>query len=192
MKLLPTPIDGLKLIQLDVFGDTRGFFVERFHEGKFRELGLPTLFLQDNHSRSAPGVLRGLHYQSAPAQGKLVGCTRGRIWDVAVDIRPGSATFGGHFGVEITGENGLLLFVPGGFAHGFCVLGDEPADVLYKCTATYNAKTDGGLHWNDPELAVAWPLSAMNMPQGAPLVSDKDAKQPSFSAYKANPPEWQL
>lgn len=190
MKLLPTPLEGLKLIQLDVFADARGFFVERFHEGKFAELGLPTHFVQDNHSRSAPGVLRGLHYQSSPAQGKLVGCARGAIWDVAVDIRPSSPTFGKHFGVEISGRSGLLLWIPGGFAHGFCVLGEEMADVIYKCDAMYSAASDAGLSWNDADLNIAWPLEKLVTPAGLPLVSDKDAKQPSFAAYKANPPAW--
>ncbi len=191
MKTRATPIAGLLIVELDVFGDSRGMFMERFHEEKFHALGLPTHFPQDNHSRSAPGVLRGLHYQSAPAQGKLVGCTRGRIWDVAVDIRPESPTFGQHFGLEIAGESGLMLWIPGGFAHGFCVLGDEPADVVYKCTAVYGAATDAGLAWNDGEMNVAWPLNAMSLPSdGLPLLSDRDKKQPGFAAYKANPPVW--
>jgi dTDP-4-dehydrorhamnose 3,5-epimerase len=124
------PIDGLVLITLDVYGDARGFFCERYKLSRFAEAGISENFVQDNHSRSAPDVLRGLHYQYAPAQGKLVGVTRGRIWDVAVDIRPHSPTFGESYGTELSDMNGRLLWIPAGFAHGFCVLGEEPADVI--------------------------------------------------------------
>ncbi|MFN7684779.1 MAG: dTDP-4-dehydrorhamnose 3,5-epimerase [Oligoflexia bacterium] len=163
-----TGLDGLKLIQLAVHGDERGFFVERFQAERFREHGLPAHFVQDNHSRSAPGVLRGLHFQTNPAQGKLVGCVRGRIWDVAVDIRQSSPTFGQHFGVELSDMNGKLLWIPAGFAHGFCVLGDAPADVLYKVDAFYNPATEGGIRWNDPKLGIQWPIAS-------PTVSSRDA-----------------
>src|SRR5437879_6863337 len=122
MKAIPLEISGLLLVELEVRGDARGFFVERYQQEKFRALGLPTRFVQDNHSRSAPGVLRGLHYQFDPPQGKLVGVTRGRIWDVAVDIRPASPFFGKSAGVELSDRNGRLLWIPPGFAHGFCVL----------------------------------------------------------------------
>src|SRR5665213_3777294 len=128
MKVVPVEIAGLILVELKVLGDARGFFIERFHQERFREVGLAAPFVQDNHSRSAPGVLRGLHYQTRPSQGKLVGVVRGRIWDVAVDIRADSPTFGKSFGVELSDENGYLLWVPRGFAHGFCVIGTEPAD----------------------------------------------------------------
>src|ERR1700751_308489 len=121
MKFTPLEIPGLILVELKVHGDSRGFFVERFRDDLFGEAGLPTHFAQDNHSRSAPGVLRGLHYQVDPPQGKLVGCVGGRIWDVAVDIRVDSPTFGKSYGVELSDENGRLLWVPSGFAHGFCV-----------------------------------------------------------------------
>mgnify|MGYP001302107858 CR=1 FL=1 len=120
MKISKCDIEGLLVVELDLYGDSRGFFVERFNKSRFEEHGLPTSFPQDNHSRSAPGVLRGLHYQFSPQQGKLVGVTRGRVWDVAVDVRQGSKTFGQHFGVELTGENGKLFWMPPGFAHGFC------------------------------------------------------------------------
>lgn len=164
-------IEGLKLIELKIHGDARGFFVERFQKQKFLDLGLPTEFVQDNHSRSAPGVLRGLHYQVSPPQGKLVGCLRGRIWDVAVDIRPGSETFGKWFGAELSDMNGRLLWVPTGFAHGFCVLGDEPADVFYKVDSLYNPASEGGIKWNDLDLAIEWPVKD-------PQISDRDRKLP--------------
>lgn len=177
MRVSELELEGLKLIELTLHGDSRGFFVERFQSEKFLKAGLPTLFVQDNHSRSAPGILRGLHYQTDPAQGKLVGVVRGRIWDVAVDIRPESPTFGKHVGLELSDVNGKLLWIPAGFAHGFCVLGDEPADVLYKVDALYNPKTDGGIMWNDSELQIAWPIKE-------PLLSERDQKQPRFAAYR--------
>src|SRR5947209_8015890 len=130
MQVHDCPIAGLKVIQLEMRGDSRGFFVERFHAERFSDSGLPVDYAQDNHSRSAPGILRGLHYQHTPPQGKLVGVVRGRVWDVAVDIRPGSPTFGQHYGTELSSDNGMLFWIPAGFAHGFCVLGDEPADML--------------------------------------------------------------
>ena len=183
MKVLPLEISGLMLIELKVLGDARGFFVERFQQERFRQAGLPPQFFQDNHSRSEPGVLRGLHYQSRPSQGKLVGVIRGRIWDVAVDIRGGSPTFGRHVALELSDMNGRLLWVPPGFAHGFCVLGDEPADVLYKVTAPYNAPGEGGISWNDPALAIPWPLAN-------PTISARDQKLQSLAQYKADPPAW--
>ncbi len=183
MKIETTPIDGLKIIRLAKHGDDRGFFVERFHEQKFAEHGLPTSFAQDNHSRSAPGVLRGLHYQFDPPQGKLVGVTRGRVWDVAVDLRPQSSTFGQHVGVELSDDNATLFWMPPGFGHGFCVLGDEPVDMLYKCSGIYNQSGEGGVKWDDPDLSIDWPIDN-------PTISARDAAQPSFSAYQQNPPDW--
>jgi dTDP-4-dehydrorhamnose 3,5-epimerase len=175
---------GLLLVELALHGDARGFFVERFHEARFREFGLPTRFVQDNHSRSAPGVLRGLHYQSRPAQGKLVGVTRGRIWDVAVDLRSDSPTIGQSFAVELSDLDGRLLWIPAGFAHGFCVLGNEPADILYKVDAPYNPAGEGGIRWDDPELAIAWPMSA-------PLLSARDQQLGSFRDYRTHPARWE-
>lgn len=183
MKVKPLNIEGLLLVELSVNGDVRGFFTERFKRSVFTELGLPTDFVQDNHSRSAPGVLRGLHYQVLPSQGKLVGVTRGKIWDVAVDIRPGSATYGQSFGVELSDMNGRLLWMPAGFAHGFCVLGNESADVLYKVDAEYNPSTENGILWSDPELAIRWPLSN-------PGLSERDSNLPSFQDYRAQPVDW--
>ena len=177
MKVSRLEIEGLKLIQLDIWKDNRGFFMERFNFDKFRDAELPTEFVQDNHSRSAPKVLRGLHYQPQPAQGKLVGVLRGRVWDVVVDIRRDSKTFGRNFGLELSDSNGLLLWIPPGFAHGFCVVGEEPADVLYKVTAPYNPKTEAGIQWNDPEFAVQWPIPD-------PIVSERDHQLPSFADFR--------
>jgi len=176
VKILDCPIEGLKVIELARHGDARGFFVERFHAERFKEVGLPYEFLQDNHSRSAPGVLRGLHYQFVPPQGKLVGVTRGRVWDVAVDIRKGSPTFGKYYGVELSDENARLFWIPAGFAHGFCVLGDEPADMLYKVTGLYNPKNEGGIAYNDPDIAIDWPVEN-------PTISARDTTQPSLMQY---------
>jgi dTDP-4-dehydrorhamnose 3,5-epimerase len=175
---------GLKLIELPIYHDTRGFFVERFNIRKFAEAGLPAVdFAQDNHSRSVPRVLRGLHFQTDPAQSKFVGAVRGRIWDVAVDIRVDSPTFGQHHAVELSDSNGRLLWIPAGFAHGFCVLGDEPADVFYKVDTLYSPSSESGVLWNDPDLKIAWPIRD-------PIVSDKDAKLASFADYRKHPPVW--
>ncbi len=183
MQLIPCPIDGLKLVQLAVHGDTRGFFVERYHKDKLAALGIGEEFVQDNHSRSAPGILRGLHYQHTPPQGKLVGVIRGRVWDVAVDLRPSSPTYGQHHGVELTGENGLLFWIPPGFGHGFCVLGDESADMLYKVSGLYNAAGEGGIRYDDPDLNIPWPLEN-------PLISERDQNLMRFEEYRKNPPVW--
>lgn len=179
MKITALHLEGLKLVELMLHGDSRGFFVERFREDRFKEAGIPTRFVQDNHSRSAPGVLRGLHYQVDPAQGKLVGVTRGKIWDVAVDIRKSSPTFGRWFGTELSDMNGKLLWIPAGFAHGFCVLGDEPADVVYKVDGLYNTKTEGGILWNDPDIGIEWPMGPT-----APAISARDQGLQSFRAYR--------
>ena len=183
MKVTPLDIEDVLLVELTVHADARGFFVERFGLDRFRELGLPTAFVQDNQSRNRPGVLRGLHYQHTPPQGKLVGVTRGRIWDVAVDVRPDSPTFGKMVSAELSDVNGRLLWIPAGFAHGFCVLGDEPADVLYKVDAPYGPGGEGGIAWNDPDLAVPWPIAE-------PIVSERDRTMQSFAAYTSNPPYW--
>lgn len=176
----PLELEDLYLVQLAVHGDSRGFFVERFQEKRFFEHGLPTRFVQDNHSRSAPGVLRGLHYQTQPAQGKLVGVVRGAILDVVVDIRSQSKTFGKHMSIELSDMNGRLLWVPPGFAHGFCVLGSEPADVFYKVDAEYSPHSEGGIHPLDPELGIAWP-------QVNPQLSARDQKLPRWQDYKIQP-----
>ncbi len=184
MEVHACPIPGLKVIKLKVLRDNRGYFVERFHSARFGEAGLPPAFVQDNHSHSAPNVLRGLHYQHSPAQGKLVGIIRGRAWDVAVDIRPNSPTFGQHYAVELSGENGLLFWIPPGFAHGFCTLGEEPADMIYKVTATYNGRGEGGIRFDDPALAIPWPVVE-------PAISERDQNLPGWQEYCANPPKWE-
>ena len=183
MKLRDCPIEGLKVIELAVHGDARGFFVERYHREKLKDIGLDVDFVQDNHSRSAPNILRGLHYQHTPPQGKLVGVTRGAVWDVAVDIRPNSPTYGKYHGVELTGENGVLFWIPAGFAHGFCVLGDEPVDMLYKVSGLYSQAGEGGIRYDDPELNIDWPIKN-------PLISARDEGLMSFANYKQNPPKW--
>jgi len=181
MKVTDCEIEGLKIIELAVHGDNRGFFVERFNNDKFAAAGLPVDFVQDNHSRSASGIIRGLHYQYAPAQGKLVGVIRGKVLDVAVDVRLNSPTFGKHLALELSDENGKLLWIPQGFAHGFAVLGDEPADMLYKITANYNPAGEGGIRFDDKELGIDWQISN-------PIISARDEKQQSFAQYKNSPP----
>lgn len=183
MRVHKCEIEGLLIVELDVFGDNRGFFVERFHTDKFKAQGLPHEFLQDNHSRSHARVIRGLHYQTNPAQGKLVGVTRGAVWDVAVDVRPDSKTYGKYVGVELTGDNGKLFWIPAGFAHGFCVLGDEPADMLYKVSGLYNKAGEGGIRFDDPDLAIDWPVKD-------PIISERDRQMASFADYRAHPPKW--
>lgn len=166
MKKIETGLEGLVLLEPRIFRDERGYFFETFKESLFRELGLPSQFLQDNCSQSKRGVLRGLHYQEPNPQGKLVRVGRGRVWDCVVDIRRGSKTFGQHFGVELSDENNLMMYVPEGFAHGFCVL-SETADFIYKCTNLYSPKDEKGLLWNDPDLKIDWPVKN-------PIVSAKD------------------
>lgn len=183
MKRHDTKLDGVCIIELAKHGDDRGFFVERYHRDKLAELGIAEDFVQDNHSRSAPGILRGLHWQHHPPQGKLVGVTRGAVWDVAVDIRPDSPTYGEHVGVELSDSNARLLWIPKGFAHGFCVLGDEPADMLYKVSGLYNPQGEGGIRYDDPELAIDWPLSN-------PTISQRDQNLMSFADYRTHPVAW--
>jgi len=178
MNIQKLPISGPLLITVDCHRDERGFFSERYNRQKLNELGFEHEFVQDNLSRSKPRVLRGLHYQAG--QGKLIGVVRGKIWDVAVDLRAGSPTFGKSFGLELNGDDDQLLWIPQGFAHGFCVLGNEDADVLYKVDAFYNPKTEGGIVWNDPDLNVDWPLKN-------PFVSSRDQSLSKFSEYQKNP-----
>jgi len=170
MKLLPTDHPELLLIEPDVHRDARGFFLESYHASRYADLGIPDVFVQDNHSRSGRAVLRGLHYQLDHPQGKLVRVVSGRIFDVAVDIRKGSPYFGRWFGVELSGENQHQLYIPPGFAHGFCVL-SEQVDFLYKCTDYYVPGDEYGIAWNDPALAIAWPEMDY-------LLSDKDRNYP--------------
>ncbi|MDQ2927251.1 MAG: dTDP-4-dehydrorhamnose 3,5-epimerase [Caldimonas sp.] len=181
MKVIPTPIEGVLLIEPKVFGDARGFFLESFNDAAFAvATGQRVAFVQDNHSRSARGVLRGLHWQEPPhAQGKLVRVTSGTVFDVAIDLRPASPTFGRWFGGELSGDNHRQLWIPAGLAHGFLVL-SESADFLYKTTDYYAPMTERTIRWDDPELAVNWPDLGT-----APLVSTKDAAAISFAAFRA-------
>lgn len=168
MNIIQTPLPDAVVIEQKVFGDARGFFLETFHSGRFGAAGLPTQFVQDNWSRSAKNTLRGLHFQHPKAQGKLVWCVRGAVFDVAVDLRRGSPAFGKWFGVELTEANKKQFWVPPGFAHGFCVLSEE-ADFVYKCTDLYAPEYEQSLLWNDPAVGVQWPVSS-------PLLSAKDQK----------------
>lgn len=167
VNITPTELPGVLLVQPKVFDDARGSFFESFRANVFVEAGIAA-FVQENQSRSVPGTLRGLHYQLDQPQGKLVRVVKGRIFDVAVDIRQGSPSFGKWAARELSEENRAMLFIPPGFAHGFCVLGDQPADVVYKCTDYYSGAADQrGVSWNDPMLGIAWPVAA-------PLLSEKD------------------
>ncbi len=186
MKLAATAIPDVAVVHLDIWRDSRGFFSERFHEEKCKAIGLPVFFPQDNYSRSYPNVLRGLHFQHTPAQGKFVGVIHGRIWDVAVDVRPDSPTFGKYVAEELNDDNGKMLWIPPGFAHGFLVLGDKPADVYYKVTSLYHAKGESGLAWDDPELAIDWPIEDRSLL----VISERDRNLPRFEYYRKNPPIW--
>jgi dTDP-4-dehydrorhamnose 3,5-epimerase len=178
MKVTTTAIEGVLIIEPKVFGDERGFFFESFNQRAFNEaVGQTVDFVQDNHSRSAKGVLRGLHFQRAPhAQGKLVRVTQGSVFDVAVDIRPDSPTFGRWVGVELSGANHRQMWIPAGLAHGFLVTSDS-ADFLYKTTDYYRPDAEGSVRWNDPDLAIAWPLDGIT-----PALSTKDAAAPPLRA----------
>ena len=177
MKVIDTTIPDVKIIEPIVFGDERGFFMETWQQNRFEELvtGKPTKFVQDNHSRSSKGVLRGLHYQKTKPQGKLVRVVKGEVFDVAVDIRENSPTFGQWEAVTLTEQNKIQFWVPPGFAHGFLVLSDT-ADFEYKCTDYYDPYDEGSLSWEDPYLGIKWPLVNGSLPK----LSDKDAAGLSF------------
>jgi dTDP-4-dehydrorhamnose 3,5-epimerase len=168
MQIIDTAIADLKIIEPKVFGDSRGFFVETWNEATFVKLGIAGKFVQDNHSRSSKGILRGLHYQLQQTQGKLVRVLHGEVYDVAVDMRRSSPTFGKHVGVLLNDENKRMFWVPPGFAHGFVVL-SEAADFLYKCTDFYAPQFERSLLWNDPALGIDWQLKGMT-----PSLSAKD------------------
>lgn len=178
MKIIETPLSGLLVIEPKVFGDNRGYFFESYHAGRYQEIGIGCEFVQDNISRSQKGVLRGLHFQVAQAQDKLVTVSHGAVFDVAVDIRVGSPTFGKWHGTILSDENHTQLFVPKGFAHGFYVLSDF-ADFHYKCSDYYAPQHEAGIIWNDPEIAIEWPLDA------DPILSNKDKVYPRLSELTA-------
>ncbi len=173
MEIRETALPGMYLIEPRVFADERGFFMETYHQAKFAERGIALPFVQDNHSRSSRGTLRGLHYQIEHAQGKLVRAIRGEIYDVGVDLRRDSPTFGQWIGEYLTEENKRQLYVPPGFAHGFCVV-SEIAEVTYKCTDLYHPEHERSLLWNDPQLGIDWPIAD-------PILSTKDAAGLLFS-----------
>jgi dTDP-4-dehydrorhamnose 3,5-epimerase len=172
LKIIETTLDGVLIIEPTVFGDYRGFFKETFNTQLYQESGLALNFVQDNHSRSVRGVLRGLHLQKTRQQGKLVRCSSGAVFDVVVDVKPGSSTFGQHVGVELNDINHRQLWVPPGYAHGFCVL-SSVADFEYKCTDFYFPDDEGGVIWNDPDIGVKWPIDS-------PSLSKKDMNLPTL------------
>src|SRR5262244_3254726 len=172
-------LDEIKVIVPDVHGDERGFFVETFRTDQFAQLGLPTEFVQDNHSRSSRGVLRGLHFQWDPPMGKLMRVTYGSAFLVAVDVRKGSPTLGQWFGLQVSAENKKQVWAPVGFARGFCALSDF-AEIQYKCTAIYNSKGESGIQWNDPDIGIEWPISDC-------ILSEKDRNAQTLREWLASP-----
>ncbi len=173
MKIINTPIEGLLVIEPDVFTDARGFFTEIYNEERYAAVGITTQFVQDNMSASSYGVVRGLHFQRPPyTQAKLVSCVVGRVYDVAVDMRKGSPTYGQHFGVELSEDNHKQFYIPRGFAHGFSVL-SEKAIFTYKCDNLYHPEADGGILLNDDSLGIDW-----QVPTEAMIISEKDTKHP--------------
>ena len=177
MQVTETKLAGVLIIEPKVFGDQRGFFKETFQLERYREAGIDLPFVQDNHSRSQKGVLRGLHLQKTRPQGKLVSCSAGAVFDVVVDVNPESPTFGQYVGLELSADNHKQLWIPPGYAHGFCVL-TEIADFQYKCTDLYFPEDEGGLIWNDPDVDIDWPIKN-------PLLSEKDLKLPTLAEIRA-------
>jgi len=174
MKVRNTVLTGVVVIEPDVYGDERGCFLQTFHEKRYAEIGINYPFVQDNHSRSKKGVLRGLHYQLVRPQGQLMSVVRGEIFDVAVDVRKGSETFGQWVGEVLNDVNHKQLFIPPGFAHGFCVLSDE-VDMIYRCTDYYHPESEKTILWNDPELNIQWPIG------NDVILSEKDRLAPCLS-----------
>jgi dTDP-4-dehydrorhamnose 3,5-epimerase len=180
VRVTKTPLEGLIVVDIDYFKDSRGFFMESWNKRDFADAGIVTDFVQDSHSASSYGVLRGMHYQDMKApMAKLVRCTMGRILDVAVDLRMSSPTFGKWFSIELNADNKTLLYVPVGFAHGFSAISDY-CEVQYKQTAFYDAASEGGIAWNDPEVGIPWPNSN-------PILSVKDQNQQSLAEYRKKP-----
>ena len=180
-KKIDTSIEGVYIVETTVFGDDRGYFMETYSDAEFAEIGITNKFVQDNQSRSKKGVLRGLHFQKENTQAKLVRCIKGEVFDVAVDLRPGSKTYGKWEGVILSEENKKMFMIPKGFAHGFLVLSDI-AEFVYKCDDVYNHEAEGGLKWNDEEVNIKWPMEGIN--QDELLTSEKDGKWPSLSELK--------
>ncbi|WP_455209240.1 dTDP-4-dehydrorhamnose 3,5-epimerase [Kaarinaea lacus] len=178
MNVIETPIDGVKVIEPKCFGDARGFFLETFSAQRYLDVGIQTVFVQDNHSRSGKGVLRGLHYQLRHPQGKLVSVVRGEVLDVVVDIRVGSPTFGQWYGAVLNDDNHRQMYVPPGLAHGFVVLSDM-VDFVYKCTDYYHPEDEKGVLWNDPAIGVEWQIDQ-------PLLSEKDRHNKTLAELQAD------
>ncbi|MDG2334724.1 MAG: dTDP-4-dehydrorhamnose 3,5-epimerase [Myxococcota bacterium] len=183
MKTFEQDIPGVVLIEPEVHRDARGFFLESYHAGRYREAGIDAAFVQDNHSLSGRGTVRGLHVQVRRPQAKLIRVLRGQVWDVAVDVRRGSPTFGQHFGVELSAENHRQLYISAGLAHGFAVLSEE-AEIGYKCSDFYDPGGEVSIAWNDPELALPWPLSE-------PTLSKKDQQAMTMAEAMDRLPEWE-
>jgi len=177
VKVIETGLPGVLLLEPKVFGDVRGFFMETWQAARYGAAGMPERFVQDNHSRSRRGVLRGLHYQLTQPQGKLVWVTRGAVFDVAVDIRRGSPSFGRWYGCVLDDVDHRQLYIPPGFAHGFCVVSDE-ADFFYKCTDYYHPQSEQGIAWDDPDIGIDWPLREVSL-------SGKDQQNPRLNAQSS-------
>ena len=182
MRLLPVRLSGPLLVEPLVSQDSRGFFFESYRRDLYRDAGMTDDFVQDNHSRSLRGTIRALHFQAHPGQPKLVRVARGRVWDVVVDIRPKSPTFGEWEAFELDDQRNLQLYVPVGFAHGFCAL-SEVADLVYKVGSYYDAATERGIAWNDPDIGIAWPTLD-------PLLSERDRDNPPLAAIRESLPDW--
>ena len=178
MEFIKTKIEGLYIIEPKVFGDERGYFMETYNEKEFKQNGLDYVFVQDNQSKSRKGVLRGLHFQRNFPQAKLVRAVSGEVYDVAVDLRKNSPTYGKYVGAVLSEENRRQFFIPKGFAHGFLVLSDE-AEFVYKCDDFYHPEDEGGLMWNDPTVAIEWPLDGIDEVK----LSDKDKNNPHFGEF---------
>ena len=182
MRSLPTTLSGVLLLEPDVVADSRGFFVETFSGRRYAEVGILDDFVQDNQSRSNAGTIRGLHFQLHPGQAKLIRVARGRVWDVVLDIRRSSPTFGQHEAFELDDVAHRQVYVPIGFAHGFCVL-SEVADVAYRVSSYYDGEAERGVAWNDPTLKIDWPVAE-------PLLSERDRQLPTLGAVAASLPDW--
>ena len=182
-KRIETGIEGLVVIEPKVFGDSRGFFMESYSKKDFAEIGIDLEFVQDNHSKSKKGVLRGLHFQTEHAQGKLIRIVSGSVYDVAVDLRENSQTFGKWYGVLLTAENKKQLYIPPGFAHGFLTL-DDNTESLYKCTDYYAPEFDSGILWNDSEIGIDWQLEKYGISESELMLSAKDKIQQTFEEFK--------
>jgi dTDP-4-dehydrorhamnose 3,5-epimerase len=181
VRVINTALPGVLVIEPDVISDARGFFLETYHADKYRQHGITMAFVQDNHSRSVGGTVRGLHLQRRHVQGKLIRVIEGEVFDVAVDVRRGSATFGKWVGVTLSAENFRQCYVPPGFAHGFCVVSAD-AQVEYKCTDVYDPASEIGIAWNDPALGIDWPIAA-------PILSPRDHRNPTLAAVMDQLPD---